>query len=757
MLSSCGDDGGAQPEVEPYTPPADFRVPDERDLVRFVDPLIGSLGPGNVIPGALVPHGMVRASPDTNSPAGGIDAYEYADERIEGFTHMHLEGPGGSSNGYNQIRLMPVVGEMDFADYSSAYDHARETAEPGYYTVTLDDAGVRAELTATQLAAVHRYTFPAGDAKILIDIGCSNGRSRDGQVTVVDAHTIRALAQYTVHPGIAAMLNNEPLPTADTDLYVDVTFDRPMTSHGTWRQADPPIVSPGSAADTGPGLGVWAGFETGDGDVIEVRVGLSMISGDQAARNRAEQLAGQSFDEVRAKARDRWNAKLNRIQIDADDDVSTRFYTALYHAMFQPANYTEVGGEFVVASSGERHVLNGGGRPFYSDDWCMWDTFRTSHPLGTLLEPEIRANVVRSMLTIYQEGGWLPKCTWNATGYSRVMIGNHAIPIIADAAAKGLGDFDYGVAWQAAVKASTEEIPTLPDALCGYLGLGTPPEYLELGYVGHECDPTQAASMTLEHAYNDACMAALAEVGGLTAQSETYAARAQNFRNQFDAETRFMRPRLRDGSWLEPFDPADESELNGMCEATSWIYTFFVPHDVPALVELVGGAEAFIQRLDRFFDEGHFDPSNQPSFHIAWLYNYVGAAHKTQARVRQILDAHFSADPGGLPGNDDAGAMSAWFVWAALGLYPVSPGTPLYQLSTPLVDRAVIHLHPEHYDGRAFVIEAVGNSPEAVYIQSATLNGEPFERTWIRHDEIAAGGTLRLILGWRPSSWGSQP
>ncbi len=756
--SGCGPEEvlSPAPYVEPYTPPDPFRVPIEQALTGFVDPMIGTQGVGNVIPGALVPHGAVRASPNTLSDTGSIASYEYDDTRIQGFSHLHLQGPGGASNGYSQIRLMPTLGELSFPDVSSHYTHDDEVAEPGYYAVTLDDTGVRVELTATDHAAVHRYSFPGGPAKVVLDLGSSNGGTLGGTVEVVGNDTLRGVAQYSVHPAVSALLWEDATSTADSDVYFHIQFDRPFSEYGVWQLATPAIVRPGERSADGAGLGAWVVFDGDEPAKIEVRVGISLIDAARAEANAEVQLSSFSFAEVREQARDKWNMRLNRIQIEAPEPVRTAFYTALYRSMFQPADYTEPDGRYPLRASGSMGVANGGGRPFYLDDWCMWDTYRTLHPLGTLLEPEIRSDVIRSMLALYEDGGWLPKCTWNATGYSRVMTGNPAIPIIVDAWVKGLRDFDPDLAWDAMLKNSDEDASAVAGA-CGYLNLGTPQEYIELGFVPHECDFTQAASMTLEHAYNDFCVAAFADERGFTDEEVRFDDRAQRFRKHWDPETGFMRPRMRSGAWLDPFDPTDTSDGNSFVEASSWIFTFFVPHDVPALVELVGGPEAFVVLLDRFFDEGHYDVTNQPSFHIPWLYNYAGAPHRTQARVREIALANYHDGPDGLPGNDDAGSTSAWFVLAALGLYPVAPGSPVWQISAPLLDRAELHLNPHNYDGGSFVIEAVRATSDDAYIQSATLNGEPLDRTWLRHEEIAAGGSLRLVLGPEPSSWAAPP
>ncbi len=758
----CGTDEHAVQGPAPYVPVPDFRVPNERDLRSQVDPLIGTSGSGNVIPGALVPHGMVRVSPTTTSstsPASGrVNAYAYDDDLITGFSHLNLEGPGGSYNGYGQILFMPATGMPDFARYALPYSHDDEVASPGLYAVTLGDKKIRAELTASLDAAVHRYTFPAGQASILIDLGATLGRDLGATVTIEGDNVVHGVVETMVQPAVNAAVSPGQSTTGVTWTYFYATFSQPFASFATWQKADPPHVFEGQTTAQGMGIGAWLRFDPAPGQVVEARVGISMIDEAQAERNADEQVVGKSFEQVRDSAADAWNARLNRIQVDAAPEVQRMFYTALYHATMQPANYTEAGGRFAVSSSGERHVLDGGGRPYYLDDWCMWDTFRTTHPLGTFYEPEIRSDIIRSMLIVDQEGGWLEKCSWNATGYSRVMIGNPAIPITVDAWMKGLRDFDPDLAWQAMNKISTQDIDTNIDGLCGFFGTGVPAEYLSKGYVGFECDPTQAASMTLEFAYDDFCMAEFAASRGMSAEESQYRQRAQNFRNHWNPDIGFMQPKRRDGSWLEPYDPADKSGYSGWCESSGWIYTFFVPHDIPALIELMGGNDAFVAKLDQFFDQGYFDPSNEPSFHIPFLYNYAGAPWKTQARVRHVLSTSFSTGPNGLPGNDDSGATSAWYVLAALGLYPVTPGKPQYQLSAPIVDRAVIYLHPSIYPGGSFVIETENNQPGNDYIQSVTLNGAPLNRTWITHDELTAGGTLHFVLGPQPSTWGTaQP
>ncbi len=732
-------------------------VPEEvLDLAALVDPFIGSDGPGNVIPGAMSPHGMVRASPDTLNEHGQVGAYEHGSTNIEGFTHTHLEGPGGSGYGYSQVLLMPTTGPLDLspAAIRSAFSHETEEAEPGYYAVRLDDHAVRVELTAAGHAAIHRYTFDeAGPARVVFDLGHSLGRSRGGRVEIEDERTVSGFGRYNVHPLLDVVLQPRD-STGLATIYFVARASAASTERGTWQGQTERDAEPGDTLIEGAHSGAWLGFEVEAGGTVEVRVALSNISVEQARANLEADIGALSFDELRASTRRLWNERLSRVRVEGGEDELRRvFYTALYHSMSTPADHTEAGGRFATAAGGEVETFEAEGWRFHTDDWCIWDTFRTTHPLRTLIEPEGVSDVVRSYLHIYEQGGWLPKCPWNASGYSRVMIGHHAVSVIADALVKGLAGFDVDLALEAALRSadSDNENPAA-GGLCGYLNLGTTPEYRDLGYVPSECDRTQSVSMTLEYAYDDFCVARIAEAAGDEEVARRLDERAQSYRAHFDADTGYMRPRDREGAFTEPFDPDDASEGNDFCEAYSGIYTWFVPHDVLGLFELLGGPEEVVARLEEHFDGGHHDPSNQPSFHIPWLYNLAGRPDLTQGRVREVALTEYRAARKGLPGNDDAGSTSAWLVFAAMGLYPIAPGSPVYQVTTPLFERTEIHLHPSFYEGSSFVVEAKDHGPDNLYIQSARLNGEALSELSIRHEQIVSGGVLELELGPAPPS-----
>jgi predicted alpha-1,2-mannosidase len=726
------------------------------DLGQYVDPLIGTRGAGNVVPGAAVPHGMVKLSPDTNAGAGSIDAYDYDNDRIEGFSHTHLEGPGGSSSGYSQILITAMTGVAGIVEerYSSAFAHDTEVAAPGYYAVTLADYGVRAELTATRRCGLHRYTFDAAaDAHVIVDVGHARGDPVDGHIEVVGTDTVQGYGVYQVYPAVALGVGaSAPGTTGVSTVYFVARSSRPFGGFGTWQGES---LSAGTSIAAGKRIGAVLDYAAAAGDTVEVRVGLSFISVDQARAALDCEVGSRTFEEIRAEAASRWDRLLSRVEVEGGtDDQRRALYTALYHSLLQPADYTE-DGQFWSGADGTGAVFKARDWRFYTDDWCIWDTFRTTHPLLTLVEPEVPADMVRSLVHLYQQGGWMPKCPWNATGDSRDMTSNPQFCVVADAWAKGYRDFDTDAAWAALRKGSLEDSHNpFESTLCGYFNQGTPPDYVSLGWVPHECDGTQSASMTLEYAYDDWCVATFAAALGHGDDEALFRTRAQSYRNVFNPTYGFMQPRRRDGTWVEPFDPTGST---GFTEANSWQYTWSVQHDVCGLVELMGGADAFTARLDEFFAGAHFAADNEPDFHTPFLYNYVGAPAKTQELVRALLDAAYSSRPDGLPGNDDAGATSSWYVFAALGLYPVTPGEPVYALASPIFTRATLHVDPDRHPGVDFVIEAPAASPENLYVQAATLNGVPLDEPRLDHDAIMAGGTLLLEMGPAPSSWGSTP
>lgn len=740
-------DGAAEPaDVEASEDTSGGAVAPALDLAQWVDPRIGTANSGNVAVGAAVPHGWVRLGPDTVGEGLDIAAYRYGATTIEGFTHTQLSGAGGSGYGYSHLLVMPTRGALpaNAAAWRSDFDHANETVEAGYYAVALAN-GVRAELTATGLAGLHRYTYPATDAAhVVFDVGHSLGKSTGGHVEVVGDRTISGWGDYQVHPTISFLLGDEN--TGALRVYFVAHFSRPFTEVNLFTRGKEPAVA--STLDGAESVAVASFGALAASDTVELSVGLSLIDGATAQRNLDAQVGDQGFDDVRAAARAAWNARLNRVQVKGTKDDKRIFYTALYHLMLQPADLTEAGpsgAQFSSALDGKRHTHDAGARRYYTDDWCGWDTFRTAHPLRTLIEPEVVGDLIESQIHAYREGGWLDVCPWAAGGYSRVMIGNTTFPMVADALRKGLDDFDPVDGWAALVQSADHYLANpLEEGACGYLELGTPEAYETLGWVPDECDSTQAASMTMEYAYEDWCLAEVAD--RLGHDGTRYRARSQNWKNHWNADKGFMQSRRADGSWREPFDPADGSSKSGFVESNAWTYTFHVPHDVPGLAAIMGGDAALRAKLDAFFDGGFFDMGNEPGFHIPWMYALAGDPGATARRVKQLLDAHFHTGPGGLPGNDDSGATSAWAAFAQLGFYPVTVGDGRYVLGSPRFDHATLYPGGAAPNGKRFDIRVERSQPDAVVVSSASLNGEPLADPWLTHEQLMAGGELVLVL-----------
>lgn len=719
-----------------------------RDFTHFVDPMIGTDGQGNVVPGPCMPHGMMKMSPDTLEDSTSVHSYYYPRDHIAGFSMLHREGPGGSGNGYGQVLFTATTGAVKTreSEYASLFSHDQEEAKVGYYMVVLKDYAIRAELTASRQAGIQRYTFnKQGKAHILIDLNHCKGIPLGGSIEIKTPDTVQGWAAYQVYPIVAYGVSKKLDDGTGMDkVYFVARFSKPFTGFGTWVKNE---VHAGTPQAEGKNLGGYVDYDVKAGDVVEVRVGISMISIDQARKNLDAQVGDRSFEAVQQAATSAWNNILGRIEVQGKDNDKVRFYTALYHSMMQPADYTE-GNRFFSASDGQGAVFTMKTHRFYTDDWCIWDTFRTTHPLLTLLDPRVAMDSVWSLVHLYKQGGWLPKCTWNATGYSRVMTGNPEFCVLAGAYMKGLTDIDAQAAWEGMYKGATQDTPNaLSKTMCGYLDLGTPPQYIDLGYIPAKCDRDQSASLTLELAHADWCAAQLGKALGKD-QAPALEKRSHNWVNVFNPAHGMIQQKDKAGNWVKPFDPLSG---DGFTEADSWQYTWFVPQDVCGLVTAMGGKAKFIKKLDEFFEKDYFTIDNEPDFHTPWLYDAVGATAKASERVHRIMASAFSTGPGGLPGNDDAGATSAWFVFAAMGLYPINPPDKRYWMNAPLFSSITIHTDPTDW-GRVFVIDAP-DAPAKQFIVAARLNGRDLDRPWVTHGQMLAGGRLDLTLSSNPGNW----
>jgi predicted alpha-1,2-mannosidase len=720
--------------------------------VDCVNPMMGTAEHGHVYPGATVPFGMVQLSPDTRDNTwDGSSGYHYSDQSILGFSHNHLTGTGCPDLG--NILLMPTVGDLKLTPggrpgdgYRARFSHQDEIARPGYYSVFLPDYQVKVELTATARAGFHRYTFPATTAgHVVVDLQHGIGNKvTDAQLTIEDNHTASGYRKSNGWGG-------------DKAYYFVMEFSRPFDSAGV-RQIDKDVEG---KQTTGKETKGHFDFKTKAGEQILVRVGLSTVSVEGARKNLHAEIPDWNFDAVARAAQQQWNAALSVLDVKArDNNLKQTFYTSLYHSLLAPTLLSDVDGQF-RGPDGNVHQTKGYD---YYTEMSLWDTFRAENPLLTLVQPGRVNGFVQTMLDHYKIFGQQTLPVWPEGGKETwCMIGNHAIPVIAEAYAKGFRNWDANEALNDMIT-STDKNREQLDA------------YRDQGFI-----PTgkgvQSVSKVLEYAYDDSCIAHLAKALGKGDLAEKYAKRSQNWENVFDPSTGFMRGKNADGSWVTPFGEKEINSINfdEYTEANAWQYNFFVLHNVPGLIAKLGGDEKFVARLDETFDTtekipnlamipdvtgviGMYAHGNEPVHHVAYLYNYAGQPWKTQTRVRQVANTLYTNTPGGICGNDDCGQMSAWYVFTALGFYPVDPASGIYVLGSPLFDKATLQLDPKFAKGRSFTVIARNNSAKNPYIQSATLNGRPITRSWIAHDEITAGGTLVLTMGPTPNkTFGSAP
>jgi predicted alpha-1,2-mannosidase len=716
----------------------------QRNLTPLVNPFVGTAKNGHTYPGASVPFGMVQLSPDTRTE--GWDAcsgYHYSDSTILGFSHTHLSGTGVAD--YGDILVMPTVGPLDVRQgnpsknergYWSRFSHSEETASPGFYKVQLLDYEITAEFTATTRVGVHQYTFPKTDkANLILDLKHALGLDKvlDSQIQIVGD---REIVGFRRSDGWAR----------NQVVYFAAQFSKPFKSFGIALN-DVPVAKRRKAS--GQNLKGFVGFSTSAGESVILKVGISSVSIAGARRNINAEMPGWDFDEVRRSADRAWNGELNRIWVDGGSESQRRtFYTALYHAMLTPNVFSDADGNYRGMDGTVRKT---GGYPMYTV-FSLWDTFRAEHPLFTILDRRRALDFVRSIMARYEESGILP--VWElASNETWCMIGYHSVPVILDAYVKGIKDFEVERALVAMKHSS----------MLDHFGLKS---YRESGYIPSE-DESESVSKTLEYAYDDWCIGQFAGLLGKKPFAAEYGERGQFYRNLFDPSTGFMRAK-ENGRWFTPFDP--KSVTFNYTEANAWQYNFFVPQDIPGLIDLHGGRENFRRKLDMLFAEdetlsgrnqldisgmiGQYAQGNEPSHHVAYLFNYAGAPWRTQELVRRIVDSLYSPEPDGLCGNDDCGQMSAWYIFSAMGFYPVTPGLPYYSIASPIFDRVTIRLD----DGKQFTIRASSNSRQNRFIQSARLNGKPTTKTYLEHDDIMRGGSIEFELGPNPSTtWGIAP
>ncbi len=697
----------------------------QTDYTQYVDPFIGAADNGHTFPGACRPFGMIQTSPVTGAVGWRYcSEYMYADSIIWGFTQTHLNGTGCMDLG--DILVMPFTGERHrtWDAYRSSFSKTSENATPGYYTVTLDQAKVKVELTATTHAALHRYTYEQADsASILIDLQHGpawNEKQYHSQVNSCEVN-------WENDSTLTGHVNNKVW--VDQDYYFVMQFSRPVIDH-----FELPM------AETEKGKRLVASFNIQPGEEVLMKVALSTTGVEGAKANMAAEVPGWDFEGIRTAAKADWNSYLSRIEVEGTDEEKTNFYTSFYHALIQPNEISDVDGRYRNAADS---VVNATGGKFYST-FSLWDTYRAAHPFYTLMVPERVDGFINSLVDQAEVQGYLP--IWGLWGKENFcMVANHGVSVVAEAYAKGFRGFDAERAFKAIKQTQTVSHPLKSNW----------ENYMKYGYFPTDLTEAESVSSTLESVYDDYAAADMAKRMGKTEDAAYFARRADFYKNLFDSSTQFMRPKKSDGTWKSPFNPSQighaESVGGDYTEGNAWQYTWHVQHDVPGLIALFGGEEPFLNKLDSLFTLklettqadvtgliGQYAHGNEPSHHVTYLYALAGRPERTQELIREIFDTQYSPKPNGLCGNDDCGQMSAWYMFSAMGFYPVNPVSGEYVFGAPQLPEFVLHLA----DGKTFTIKAEGLSEANKYVKSITLNGEPYTKNFISHADIVKGGTL---------------
>ena len=717
ILISCS-------QKEPIIPTAEKDQP----LTAYVNTFIGTGGHGHTYPGATMPFGMVQLSPDTRLDGwDGCSGYHYSDNYIYGFSHTHLSGTGVSD--YGDILLMPT-NKINFNNgangkdgYGSYFSHDTEKASPGYYKVHLDTTDIDVELTVTKRAGMHKYSFPSSENQVVILDLLHRDKVLDAKIEKISDTEIQGYRHSEAW-------------AQDQRLYFSIKTSHPFND----MLQSPPIQ--GMAG----GRKIALEFKNPNNDPIYISIGISAVDEIGAKKNRETEIGSKTFEQLKTEANDVWEKQLEKIVVESTDiDTKTNFYSALYHTMIAPNLYQDVDGRYRGMDL-EIHQTTDFD---YYTVFSLWDTYRAAHPLYTIIEPDRTNDFINTFLAKYDEGGILP--IWDLSGnYTGCMIGYHGVPVIADAYLKGIRGYDTEKALKAMIHSATRD----------HLGLES---YKATGFIPVE-EESESVSKTLEYAYDDWTIAQMAKEMEWEKEYVDYSQRAQSYKNIFNPETGFMQGRFRN-TWFGPFDPF---EVNfNYTEANAWQYSLYVPQDISGLMEAMGGKATLETHLDKLFiaesktsgrDQaditgliGQYAHGNEPSHHMAYLYNFVNKPHKTQEKVRQILTELYTNTPDGISGNEDCGQMSAWYVFSALGFYPVTPGSNQYIIGTPLMEKASVFLE----DGKTFTVTAKDVSEENKYISEVMLNGTSLGRSFLYHREVVAGGTLAFTMTNAPTTWGT--
>lgn len=735
-----------------------------KEPVEYVNPFIGPTNFGTTNPGAVTPNGMMSVVPfnvmGSDENVYDKDArwwstpYEFHNKFFTGFSHVNLSGVGCPEMG--SLLLMPTAGtlEVDYHRYGSEYSN--EQARPGYYSVNLDKYGIRAEATATPRTGLTRFTFPAGQSNILLNLGEGLTNDTGASVRRVNDREFE---------GSKLLGTFCYVPQAVFPIYFVMRVSKTPEASGFWKMQRPmkgveaewdkdngqyKLYTNYGRVLSGDDIGVWMNFDTSAGEQIDVAMGVSFVSIENARENLEKELAAHSglnagtFDAVAAAASKRWNDDLSRILLEGgSDDQKTVFYTALYHALIHPNLLNDVNGEYPIMESDSIGHTDTDRYTVFS----LWDTYRNLHQLLTLVYPERQEAMVNSMLDIYREHGWLPK--WELYGRETLtMEGDPSIPVIVDTWSKGLRNFNVEEAYKAMRKGAFTPGPQnlmRPDN----------DDYLSLGYVPLREEFDNSVSHALEYYIADYALAALADSLGYKEDAKVLRDRALGYRNYYSKEFGTLRPKLPDGSFLTPFNPRQGENFEpspGFHEGNAWNYTFYVPHDIKGLAKLIGGNRKFVENLQNVFDRGNYDPANEPDIAYPYLFSqFKGEEWRTQKLVNELLAKYFTTKPDGIPGNDDTGTMSAWAIFSMLGFYPDIPGVPTYTLTTPTFDRAVIRLDPKYSGGATELV--IEKEPAAgIFIDRVFLGDKPFKGYRISHRDLLANPRLKFSVKESPKN-----
>ena len=706
----------------------------QQQYTQYVNPFIGTGGHGHTFPGATLPHGMMQLSPDTRLDGwDGCSGYHYSDSFIYGFSHTHLSGTGVSD--YGDILLMPMNGvpSPDNKIYGSAFRHVNEKAAAGYYSVLLDDDNINAEFTTTERAGMHHYVFSnAFESNIILDL-VHRDEVIESELNIEDSVTVSGLRRSKAW-------------AKDQYVYFVIRFSKPIIKNGIWQDGK---LTENQKYASSKNIRAYFQFNLATSKDIYAKVSISPVSIQGAKKNLETEMPEWNFEALKASADQKWNAELSKIEVRSPDTEKLRiFYTALYHTAITPNINMDVDGQY---RGMDGKIYKADGFNYYSV-FSLWDTYRATHPLYTIIDQSRTLDYIKTFLAQYSQGGMLP--VWELAGNeTNCMIGYHSVSVIADAYAKGITGFDTNLALAAMKKSATAD----------QFGL---PAYIKNGLVTVD-DEAENVSRTLEYAYDDWCIAQFARLTGHEDDYKNYIGRAQYYKNVLNVKTAFMQPR-RNGDWLSPFDPREVN--NNFTEANSWQYSFYFPQDIGGYMQLTGGARKFEEKLNNLFSTssettgreqsditgliGQYAHGNEPSHHISYLYDFTGKAYKTQELVHRIMTEMYHDAPDGLIGNEDCGQMSAWYVMSALGFYPVTPGSTNYMIGAPSFSLATINLENE----KTFVINAPGVDDKNYYIQNVListakkLRPTPWDSAYLKHSDIVNGGLITFMMGDKPSA-----